>query len=56
MMQLVKYRDAGLPTHTYFWVDQENRVIGPYFDSEQEAQDWLAQNSSSEEIVVTPSK
>ena len=56
MMQLVKYRDAGLPTHTYFWVDQLNRVVGPYFDSEQEAQDWLAQNSSSKEIVVTPSK
>jgi len=56
MMQLVKYRDAGLPTHTFFWVDQKNRVVGPYFNSEHEAQDWLAQNTSSEEIVVTPSR
>jgi len=48
-MELVKYRDAGLPTYTYFWVTPENRVVGPYFDSEEEARDWLAQNSSSEE-------
>ena len=55
-MKLIKYRDAGLPTFTYFWVNKENRVVGPYFNSEQEAQDWLAQNTSSEEIVVIPSK
>ena len=56
IMELVKYRDAGLPTYTYFWVDQKNRVAGPYFNSQQEAEDWLAQNTSSKEIVVTPSK
>jgi hypothetical protein len=51
-MELVKYRDAGLPTYTYFWVTPENRVVGPYFNSEQEARDWLAQNSANEDIVV----
>lgn len=51
-MELVKYRDAGLPTFTYFWVDQNKRVVGPYFNSQQEALDWLAQNSSGEDIVV----
>lgn len=38
---LVKYRDAGMPTYTYFWSTESNMVYGPYFDSEQEATEWL---------------
>lgn len=33
-MILVKY-------NTYwFWTDEKNRVLSPYFDSEKEAQEW----------------
>lgn len=40
-MELVKYRDWGMTTHTYFWVSKENKVISPYFDTEEEAREWL---------------
>lgn len=40
-MELVKYRDWGMSTHTWFWVDKDNRVISPYFDSESQATDWF---------------
>lgn len=37
---LVKYRDAGMHTFTYFWIDQKSSIISPYFDSEIEALAW----------------
>jgi len=37
---LVKYRDAFLPTYTWFWVDEKNKVVSPYFDNEKEAFSW----------------
>lgn len=40
MYTLIKYRDAGMSTYTYFWVDSQKRVVSPYFDSETEAQQW----------------
>lgn len=40
-MELVKYRDWGMPTYTYFWINREQIVISPYFDSEFEANQWL---------------
>ena len=40
-LQLVKYRDAGLPTFTYFWVDSNHRVMSPYFNSSEEANTWF---------------
>lgn len=40
--ELVRYRDAGLPTFTYFWVSSEKRIVSPYFDSEEEAHKWMA--------------
>ena len=41
-MKLIKYRDAGMPTYTYFWVKEEGKgVLSPYFDSEKKANDWL---------------
>jgi hypothetical protein len=39
-MKLIQYRDAGLPTYTYFWT-KDNKVFGPYFNSEKEAHDWI---------------
>lgn len=40
-LELVMYRDAGMATYTFFWVDKDNKTVGPYFDTEEEANDWL---------------
>lgn len=40
-MTLVKYRDAGMNTYTYFYKNEQNHTISPYFDSEKEAEEWL---------------
>jgi len=40
-MTLVKYRDAGMNTYTYFYKNSENKISSPYFDSEKEAEEWL---------------
>lgn len=40
-MQLVKYRDAGMHTYTYFYVNDDNKTLSPFFDSETEAVTWL---------------
>jgi len=37
---LIKYRDLGLHSYTWFWVDENNIVVSPYFDNEQEAKNW----------------
>ena len=39
-MELIKYRDAGMATYTYFWVDQHKRVCSPYFNTTDEAMEW----------------
>jgi hypothetical protein len=41
-MKLIKYRDAMLPTYTYFYVNDNEKVCSPYFDSQEEAEKWLA--------------
>ena len=40
--ELVKHRDAGMHTFTYFWVDTDNdrKVVSPYFDTLEEAEAW----------------
>ncbi len=38
-MRLIKYRDSGLHTYTYFWV-LNDKVVSPYFDTETEAKEW----------------
>lgn len=43
-MKLIRYRDAGMHTHTYFWTDSNHRVASPYFDTEQKAQEWYNNN------------
>lgn len=51
-MKLVKYRDAGLPTFTYFWVTEKHIVVSPYFNSEKDAEDWLKSQPDSEDVVI----
>ena len=41
LLTLVKYRDTGMHTYTYFWKNEEERIASPFFNSEQEAKDWL---------------
>jgi hypothetical protein len=40
-MELVKYRDAGMHSYTYFYKNKDNHTISPFFDSEKEAEEWL---------------
>jgi hypothetical protein len=47
-LELVKYRDAGMSSYTYFWVSSGKKsVVSPYFNSEQEALDWLEQKDKA---------
>jgi hypothetical protein len=38
--ELIKYRDAQMHTYTYFWINKNNQVVSPYYDSEAHAQQW----------------
>ena len=42
-MELIKYRDAGMASYTWFWVNEKGHIVSPFFDSEQEANSWLEQ-------------
>lgn len=46
--KLISYRDAGLPTFTYFWINDQEKVCSPYFDSEQEAHSWMTTHGKLE--------
>ena len=39
-LDLIKYRDAGMETYTYFWVDENNQISSPFFNSEVDATAW----------------
>ena len=41
MLKLVKCRDIGMNTYTYFWRDENGQIVSPFFDSEAEANEWL---------------
>lgn len=45
-MKLIKYRDWGMPTYTYFWVTENDTLLSPYFNSEKEATDWLEEQKN----------
>jgi hypothetical protein len=54
-MELIRYRDAGMNTYTYFYIKEGSRaVISPYFNSEKEAEEWLKR--AEEELNFKPSK
>lgn len=38
---MVKYRDQGMNTYTYFWKNEQERMVSPFFDSEKEAWGWI---------------
>lgn len=40
-MDLVRYRDAGMHTYTYFYVNEYKILVSPYFDTEEEALEWF---------------
>jgi hypothetical protein len=42
-MKLIQYRDPGMHTYTYFYINEEEKIVSPYFDSDKEAETWLAQ-------------
>ena len=39
-MTLTKVRDTGMNTYTWFWIDNNKKIVSPYFDSEEEAKVW----------------
>ncbi len=48
---LISLRDPGLPTRTYFWVKESisggvtsEKIVSPYFGSEEEACIWADNN------------
>ena len=43
-MILEHIRDSWTNSDTYFWRDSLGRLVGPYFDTEDQAQEWLTQN------------
>lgn len=44
-MKLIRYRDANMKHYTYFWVDENDIVISPYFTDEQSANLWHVEAS-----------
>lgn len=41
MMQLIRYRDAGMSTYTWFYVNEKHHCVSPFFDTEEQAQAWF---------------
>ena len=39
-LELIKYRDAGMQTYTYFWKNENHQMVSPFFNSEAEAFEW----------------
>lgn len=39
-LDLIKYRDVGMTSYTYFWKNENNQISSPFFNSEAEALDW----------------
>lgn len=50
-LELVKYRDIGMTTYTYFWVNERGTIISPFFDNEQEAAKWVTDNGYNDASV-----
>jgi hypothetical protein len=44
MIELVKYRDWGMHTYTYFWINSDKQIISPYFDNDEDAREWAVIN------------
>ena len=44
-MKLVQYRDIGMHTYTYFYVNESNVTVSPFFNSDKEAETWLREQA-----------
>ena len=44
--KLIRYRDAGMSTYTYFWT-LNGIVLSPYFDNEITAKEWTYEDKSA---------
>ena len=42
-MKLIKYLESEMTEHVYFYVDINEMPVSPTFNSESEAEKWLAQ-------------
>lgn len=40
LVELIKYRDIGMQSYTYFWKNENNQIVSPFFDREQDALAW----------------
>ena len=43
--KLIRYRDAGMHSYTYFWTIN-GRVVSPYFDTENQAKEWTYEDKT----------
>ena len=48
--------DRWTNTDAYFWRDSSGKIIGPYFDTEDQAQEWLQQQLTEGNSVDTHRK
>jgi hypothetical protein len=39
-IELIKYRDIGMASYTYFWKNSNDNIVSPFFNSEAEAMEW----------------
>lgn len=39
-IELIKYRDIGMQSYTYFWKNEKEQIVSPFFESESQAMDW----------------
>lgn len=43
-MILDSFKDIGLHTYTYYWIDSDKKVISPFFESSKLANKWFLAN------------
>jgi len=39
-IELIKYRDIGMASYTYFWKNSNDNIVSPFFNSDAEAMEW----------------
>lgn len=51
-MKLIKYRDIGMQTYTYFWKNDSDQISSPFFDDEKTAMAWAAERETLDPKVL----
>jgi hypothetical protein len=49
-MELIKYRDIGMASYTYFWKEQD-RIVSPFFDDEIAAMVWANKDKPEPKVL-----